>query len=92
MALRGNDPGLRSAELSCERHSPRWNYFQPLAAAAIGRRAVAADSLPRLEAEARRKNILYLYDKLDAGRDLRNRLCKQWSAATLVAQPGRLFA
>jgi len=29
-------------------------------------------------AKLRRKNILYLYEKLNAGRDVRNRLCKAW--------------
>jgi hypothetical protein len=29
-------------------------------------------------AKLRRTNILYLYDKLDAGRDVRNRLWKRW--------------
>lgn len=33
---------------------------------------------PAVYAKLRRTNILYLYDKLDAGRDPRNRLWKQW--------------
>ena len=35
-----------------------------------------ADALPYLR--QRRRNTLYLFDKLDAGRDLRDRLWRRW--------------